>query len=226
VNGIATTYLYDGQNPIQEQRGATILANTMAGPNLDEWYARTEAGQTVSYLPDALGSTLALTNAAQGTVTSYTYEPYGRTVATGSATGNAFAYTGREEDGTGLYFYRARYYSPNLGRFVSEDPAGLAGGYNLQAYVGGNPIRYTDPTGEAKWPAIIWCILGGICNDANNPGNHEREEPTEVVRQHKPKPGGSPDPDPDLDLDPDCDPPKKVPSPPWPLLLIPLILAF
>ena len=50
MNGIATTYLYDGMNPIQEQRGASILANLLAGPNLDEWYARTEAGQSYSDL--------------------------------------------------------------------------------------------------------------------------------------------------------------------------------
>jgi RHS repeat-associated protein len=154
VNGVTTAYLYDGMNPIQEQAGATIQANTLAGPGLDQWFARTQGGQTISYLPDALGSTLALTNASQAITTSYTYEPYGQTTITGAAIGNPFGYTGRENDGTGLYYYRARYYHPTLGRFVSEDPVGLRGGYNLSAYVGGNPLNYVDPLGlrETRFP--------------------------------------------------------------------------
>ncbi len=147
VNGVSTAYLYDGMNPIQEQSGATIQANLLAGPGLDQWVARTQGGQTVSYLPDALGSTLALANASQALTTSYTYEPYGKTTTSGAATGNAFAYTGRENDGTGLYYYRARYYHPGIARFVSEDPIGLAGGYNTYAYVDGDPISSSDPEG-------------------------------------------------------------------------------
>ena len=81
-------------------------------------------------------------------VAGYAYDPYGKTVASGNPGGNAFAYTGREEDGMGLYYYRARYYHPGLGRFVSEDPIGLAGGDNLYSYVGGNPVSYRDPTGH------------------------------------------------------------------------------
>lgn len=57
-------------------------------------------------------------------------------------------YTGRENDGTGLYFYRARYYSPTLHRFVSEDPIGFLGeGSNVYAYVRNQPLIYRDPTG-------------------------------------------------------------------------------
>ena len=79
--------------------------------------------------------------------TQYSYEPYGNTTASGAASDNAVQYTGRENDQTGLYFYRARYYDPLRQRFVSEDPIGLAGGVNLYAYVNGNPISYTDPLG-------------------------------------------------------------------------------
>ncbi len=59
-----------------------------------------------------------------------------------------YAYTGREWDPEiNLYYYRARYYDPKIGRFISEDPIGLRGGLNFYRYVGGNPTRYTDPTG-------------------------------------------------------------------------------
>jgi len=54
---------------------------------------------------------------------------------------------GRENDCTGLYYYRARYYSPAMKRFISEDPLGLAAGLNSYAYVDGNPISSTDPQG-------------------------------------------------------------------------------
>ncbi|WP_338525222.1 RHS repeat-associated core domain-containing protein [Pseudomonas batumici] len=78
----------------------------------------------------------------------YTYDPYGQTSSSsGSASANSQQYTGRENDGTGLYYYRARYYSPGFGRFISGDPIGLAGGINTYAYVTGNPVSNTDPQG-------------------------------------------------------------------------------
>ncbi|WP_175884245.1 RHS repeat-associated core domain-containing protein [Burkholderia sp. BCC0044] len=80
--------------------------------------------------------------------TSYTYEPYGNTSATGEANANVAQYTGRENDGAGLYYYRARYYHPGISRFVAEDSIGLAAGANLYAYVSGNPVLFVDPNGH------------------------------------------------------------------------------
>ena len=80
--------------------------------------------------------------------TQYPYEPFGKTTATGANDTNSQKYTGREDDGTELYYYRARHYSPALHRFISEDPIGLSGGdTNLYAYVGNSPIMFTDPAG-------------------------------------------------------------------------------
>jgi RHS repeat-associated protein len=65
-----------------------------------------------------------------------------------SATIGGPGFTGREWDAeTGLYYYRARYYDPRLGRFISQDPIGLVGGVNLHAYVGNRPTVLTDPSG-------------------------------------------------------------------------------
>jgi RHS repeat-associated protein len=74
------------------------------------------------------------------------YEPYGEVTSTGSSD-NPYQYTGRENDGTGLYYYRARYYSPALKRFISEDPKGLSAGLNEYSYTHDNPVQRRDPSG-------------------------------------------------------------------------------
>ena len=122
VNGKTTKYLYDGANVIQERTGAR-RTNLLTGPGIDEYFARTDKDGTQAFLTDILGSTVALVGAS-GVSTEYTYEPFGATTASGAASPNAFQFTGRENDGTGLYYYRARYYSPTWQRFISEDPIG------------------------------------------------------------------------------------------------------
>lgn len=105
---------------------------------------------------DGLGSVIASLDSAGATQTSYLYEPFGATTQSGAASGNASKYTGREDDGTGLYYYRARYYSPTLQRFISEDPIGFAGGdINLYSYVSNNPTNYNDPSGLSVWKTGI-----------------------------------------------------------------------
>ena len=84
------------------------------------------------------------------------YEPYGEVTATGAST-NPYQYTGRENDGTGLYYYRARYYNPTLKRFISEDPLGLAAGLDSYAYVDGNPNDRKDPYGLQGFP--VGCLF-------------------------------------------------------------------
>jgi RHS repeat-associated protein len=79
----------------------------------------------------------------------YAYSAYGETAVLGPDGGNALRYTGREDDGNGLFYYRARYYDPVLKRFVSEDPIGLEAGPNFYAYVNGDPVSFIDPLGLA-----------------------------------------------------------------------------
>jgi len=81
----------------------------------------------------------------------YTYDAYGQGA---SSAGVPFKYTGRRLDPeTGLYYYRARYYSAALGRFLQTDPVGYGDDMNMYAYVGGDPVNMVDPTG-AFWGAV------------------------------------------------------------------------
>jgi RHS repeat-associated protein len=80
--------------------------------------------------------------------TRYTYGAFGTTAATGERNSNTAQFTGRDNDGTGLHYYRARYYNPRLQRFISEDPLDFgAGDANLYAYVGSSPTNWVDPLG-------------------------------------------------------------------------------
>jgi RHS repeat-associated protein len=108
----------------------------------------TRGGQTYFYTMDGLGSVRDLTSAAETIVEQYQYDSFGNLTAP-PTTGNPYTYTSREYDSeTGFYFYRARYYDPKVGRFISEDPIGFEGGdVNFYAYVKNDPINYTDPSG-------------------------------------------------------------------------------
>jgi RHS repeat-associated protein len=146
VGGVSTSYLYDGANATQTQSGSTTTS-LLNGLGIDELYATLSGTQQSHVLADALGSTMALTNAAQAITGTYGYDAYGNTTTSGVIT--SWQYTGRENDGTGLYYYRARYYSPKLGRFIGEDPLGWASGQtNGYRYAGSNPISIADPSGH------------------------------------------------------------------------------
>lgn len=115
-----------------------------------------------THLQRQTAATLALTNSTGAIQTQYGYEPFGNVSATGAASTNSYQYTGRENDGTGLDYYRARYYNPTIQRFVSQDPIGFAGGdANLYGYVGDNPANYQDPSGELIIGAVIGAFVGG-----------------------------------------------------------------
>jgi RHS repeat-associated protein len=160
VGGVATGYVYDGQNFVQEKNGtastATPTANLVTGLGFDETFARmtgSGASAVVRHpLADGNNNTVRLRDDAGAYTDIFTYEAYGKTTHTGPD-GATQQYTGRENDNTGLYYYRSRYYHPTVGRFISEDPIGWASGQtNNYAYVGGDPVSRTDPLGYAETP--------------------------------------------------------------------------
>jgi RHS repeat-associated protein len=161
INGQPTQYLYDRTDIVQEvsEGGSVAYLRSLA---LDELFAVLRQDGFHFSLADGLGSTLALTDQTGSAVVQYSYDPFGRTEPTGSAFPNPFQFTGREHDGTGVYYYRARYYHPGLQRFIAEDPIDLAGGdLNLYAYVENNPVNWIDPWGLVRVPGP-GALSGGV----------------------------------------------------------------
>jgi RHS repeat-associated protein len=94
------------------------------GLGVDEHFLRSDSTGHQSYLTDGVNSTLALTDLRADVMTLYSFDPFGRTTSSGGSN-SSLQYTGRENDATGLYYYRAPYYSPTLQRFISQDPLGF-----------------------------------------------------------------------------------------------------
>jgi RHS repeat-associated protein len=147
-----SVYVYDGDNVVEETNAAGgVVARYSQGLNIDEPLAMLRSSTTSYYQADGLGSLSSLSNTSGALANTYTYDSFGNlTGSTGSLT-NSFRYTGREFDTeTGLYYYRARYYDPSAGRFLSEDPIRYAGGSpNFYHYVFNGPLNLIDPTGLA-----------------------------------------------------------------------------
>jgi RHS repeat-associated protein len=160
--GTTTSFLYDDLNLVQELESEIPSGNLLTGLDVDEYLTNADSSNNVStLLADALGSTIGLVGAAQRIQTSYTYQPFGGTSAEGSTNGNSYQFSGRENDGTGLYFYRTRYYSPSLQRFIGQDPIGFAAGDpNLYGYALSNPVTLKDPSG--RFVPLIVLAIGGV----------------------------------------------------------------
>jgi RHS repeat-associated protein len=119
-------------------------------PGLDEKLRQSSAAGAFYFLQDHLGSVVALADATGKVAERMQYEAFGQSAGSQLT---RYGYTGRERDElTGLLYYRARYYDPQQGRFLTPDPIDFNGGMNLYAYVANNPLSFIDPRGLAPTP--------------------------------------------------------------------------
>src|SRR6267143_3787983 len=142
-----SVYVYDLQNLIEETNssGAVVARYTQA-VKIDEPLAMLRSGTTSYYQADGLGSITSLSNAAGALAQTYTFDSFGKQTGSSGSVVNPFQFTGREWDTeTNLQFSRARYYDPNTGRFISEDPTGFRAGNNFYQYVFNDPLNSIDP---------------------------------------------------------------------------------
>ncbi len=141
------------------------------------------SGDYYFYHFDALGSVVALSDSSGSIVAEYEYEVFGSATITGNGHGNPFMFTGRRfDDETGLYYYRARMYHPELGRFMQPDPIGYLGGINLYTYVGNNPLNWIDPLGlkdssfgwRLRTERAFWRGVEGVAGGLESVGRYGR----------------------------------------------------
>ena len=164
INGLTTTYVYDGVD-IASETTAGVTTHYIRTLGVDEPLSKiSDAAGVQHYLRDGLGSTIAMVDDSGNLISSAVYDVHGNTVS-----GDEFGFTGRENDGTGLMYYRARYYSPEMGRFISRDPLEYsAGDVNFYNYVGNNSANFTDPSGKIWIVPAIAAVGGGLANAWSN----------------------------------------------------------
>ncbi|MDZ4210363.1 MAG: RHS repeat-associated core domain-containing protein, partial [Methylotenera sp.] len=151
ANGQLDYYL-EGEHLESVEQNGQLTEKYFRGASTDELiaaYLKDTDGKTKPYQfhHDNITSTTQVTGHNGGTLQSITYSAFGATLNTTGNSPNRLKYTGREEDGTGCYYYRARYYCQDIGRFISEDPLGFQAGINFYAYVDNNPVNANDPSG-------------------------------------------------------------------------------
>ena len=150
AGGVTTHFLHSEDDVVMELDASfSPIAEYTFLPGADQPHSVRTNGATYYFARDGLGNVIGLTD-AQGTVarSRYDYLPYGEILLDSGSVSQPLRFKGTSwEAGVGLYFMRARFYDPQLGRFISEDPLGLAAGLNPYTFAGLDPVNRGDPSG-------------------------------------------------------------------------------
>jgi RHS repeat-associated protein len=166
IGSAKTRFFYAGDTEVADYNGVSgALTNRyiFSDSGNEPLVSVTSAG-ALSYLhSDQVGSVIALSSPTGAISSKYTYSPFGESAV---LSGTTFGYAGQRYDAeNGLYYARARHYSPTIGRFMQTDPIGYGDGLNWNAYVNNDPLNGTDPSGLKS---MQWS--GGVSVNVNNTG--------------------------------------------------------
>ena len=152
-DGTPTYHAYDiGGNLLHDQRDSRFNDYIFV---FGKHFARVDGRlddtneRKIFYHTDHLGSTVAVTDVNGNKLWEGDYTPFGQRILSTEDKEDFARFTGKDYDeDTGLYYFNARWYDSELGRFVIEDPAADPNNPNLYVYCANNPLRYLDPTGK------------------------------------------------------------------------------
>ena len=167
TNDRTLVYWYEGDRIWKEYErdSDTLLLRALYfhGAGIDQPLARITNSGGLYYHTDRLGSVSSVTGADGMSVSYQRYSAWGTAEEAFGEPIPTYGYTGRELDATGLLYYRNRYYDPQIGRFIQQDPLGFIDGVNRYAYVMNNPINFVDPWGTmATGPTKVARSIGTI----------------------------------------------------------------